>query len=328
MKNFKKISAMIMASVITSGAVSAMSAGAFAWVTGKDYMDELVEDAYMIPADGFFYDADESRRIYLADTGNNAYELYDIGGQDADYISASISGNIDSETLEKSIYEICPDAALTFVSQADNSYNLRIAGFSSRYLPYEEARQKDITYEQVLDIYDLLNSTEKLQTFDYHKTNVWYGNVQNSMRTYWNSNREAIDNYIIQNNLDWYTETDETDDEVFIVNAEKELSAEESYNIAKRIYDDLGIHNFIIMPSSNDVSQGTVIDMHNNIDGDANDDGELSLADAISIMQAIGNPDEYTLTPQGAYNADITGNHDGLTNMDALAVQKKLLNLE
>ena len=68
--------------------------------------------------------------------------------------------------------------------------------------------------------------------------------------------------------------------------------------------------------------------MHNNIDGDANNDGELSLADAISIMQAIGNPDEYTLTPQGEFNADIAGNYDGLTNMDALAVQKKLLNLE
>ena len=328
MKKFKKISAMIMAFVITSGTMSVMSAGAMGWVSGKEYMDALIDDSYMIPADGFFYNADESRRIYLADAGNNIYKLYDIIGQDADYISASISGNIDSEALEKSIYEICPNAALTFSSQTDNSYDLRIAGFSNRFLSYEEARQKDITYEQVLEIYDLLNDTNKLQTFDYHKTNVYFGNVQNDMRTYWEFDRETIDNYIAENNLDWYTEKKDSDDDVFIVNTGKELSAEENYNIAKQIYDDLGIHNYIIMPSSVDVSQGVTIDMHNNIAGDANDDGELMLCDAILIMQAVGNPDQYTLTPQGAYNADIAGNYDGITNMDALAVQKKLLNLE
>jgi len=61
--------------------------------------------------------------------------------------------------------------------------------------------------------------------------------------------------------------------------------------------------------------------------GDANDDGELSLADAISIMQSIGNPDEYRLTPQEKYNADVFNPGDGITNNDALAIQKKLIGL-
>lgn len=61
--------------------------------------------------------------------------------------------------------------------------------------------------------------------------------------------------------------------------------------------------------------------------GDANNDGELSIADAVSIMQAVGNPDQYILTPQGKYNADISTPGNGLTNNDALAVQKKLLGL-
>lgn len=61
--------------------------------------------------------------------------------------------------------------------------------------------------------------------------------------------------------------------------------------------------------------------------GDANDDGELSLADAISIMQSIGNPDEYRLTPQEKYNADVFNPSDGITNNDALAIQKKLIGL-
>lgn len=69
--------------------------------------------------------------------------------------------------------------------------------------------------------------------------------------------------------------------------------------------------------------------------GDADCDGKIFLNDAVLIMQAIGNPDEYgvggtsknAITEQGRKNADVAGNGDGLTNMDALTIQKYLLNL-
>lgn len=69
--------------------------------------------------------------------------------------------------------------------------------------------------------------------------------------------------------------------------------------------------------------------------GDADCDGQVLLNDAILVMQAIGNPDEYgvggasktAITEQGRKNADVAGNGDGLTNMDALTIQKYLLNL-
>ena len=67
--------------------------------------------------------------------------------------------------------------------------------------------------------------------------------------------------------------------------------------------------------------------------GDANNDGSLSLSDAILIMQVIGNPDSYgiggseasAVTEQGLKNADCCNPGDGLTNLDSLAVQKYLL---
>ncbi len=65
-----------------------------------------------------------------------------------------------------------------------------------------------------------------------------------------------------------------------------------------------------------------------NVKGDANDDGNLALSDSVTILQNIGNPDEYRLSAQGRYNADITGDKDGITNLDALTVQRKLLKLE
>jgi|GEM_PF-2288432 len=69
--------------------------------------------------------------------------------------------------------------------------------------------------------------------------------------------------------------------------------------------------------------------------GDANCDTLVDMSDSVLIMQAISNPSKYCekgshkyhITPQGSYNADITGNNDGVTNADALAIQKKLLGL-
>ena len=59
------------------------------------------------------------------------------------------------------------------------------------------------------------------------------------------------------------------------------------------------------------------------LQGDANCDGNVDMADAVLIMQSIANPSKYKLTGQGRKNADTDG--DGITNSDALAIQKKLL---
>lgn len=55
--------------------------------------------------------------------------------------------------------------------------------------------------------------------------------------------------------------------------------------------------------------------------GDANCDGEISVADATLILQYLGNSDKYKLSEQGRKNADIVGGNDGISPVDALAVQ-------
>ena len=67
--------------------------------------------------------------------------------------------------------------------------------------------------------------------------------------------------------------------------------------------------------------------------GDANGDKEITMADAVIIMQAIANPDKYGvdgtdenhLTKQGLANADCFNQGDGMTSKDALAIQKYTL---
>lgn len=55
--------------------------------------------------------------------------------------------------------------------------------------------------------------------------------------------------------------------------------------------------------------------------GDANCDGLVTIADATAIIQHLGNPDEYALSKQGEANADIVDRGDGITGIDANAIQ-------
>lgn len=74
--------------------------------------------------------------------------------------------------------------------------------------------------------------------------------------------------------------------------------------------------------------------------GDANCDAKVNMSDVVLIMQSLVNPDKYGLngndnshiTKQGKINADVAGGDnerggDGITNLDALQIQKFLLDL-
>lgn len=67
--------------------------------------------------------------------------------------------------------------------------------------------------------------------------------------------------------------------------------------------------------------------------GDANCDTAVDMADSVLIMQSIANPDKYGLegtndhhmTIEGSVNGDCSGDFDGISVMDAQAIQRKLL---
>lgn len=69
--------------------------------------------------------------------------------------------------------------------------------------------------------------------------------------------------------------------------------------------------------------------------GDANMDGYISMADAVLILQSLGNPDVYGvngtdpthITKEGLDLADVYNRGDGITSLDAIAIQRKILKL-
>jgi len=60
----------------------------------------------------------------------------------------------------------------------------------------------------------------------------------------------------------------------------------------------------------------------NTLWGDANEDGEVNIADAVLVLQSLANPDSYKLTAQGKINADVSSHGDGITAGDALVIQQ------
>ncbi len=56
--------------------------------------------------------------------------------------------------------------------------------------------------------------------------------------------------------------------------------------------------------------------------GDANLDDNVSVADAVAIMQFLGNKDKYDLSAEAKANADCFNTGDGITGNDALTIQK------
>jgi len=55
--------------------------------------------------------------------------------------------------------------------------------------------------------------------------------------------------------------------------------------------------------------------------GDANNDKKVTVADAVAILQSIANKDKYALSDIGKTNADCYNTGDGITAMDAWAIQ-------
>ena len=135
-----------------------------------------------------------------------------------------------------------------------------------------------------------------------------------------------LEKYLSDNGIE-YRIDDSSDYELFIIIEFSEgTTISEKFDVWKQIKEDTGlmVHwslpEVVMLPTDikNALPEPTLL-------GDANEDGEVNLADAVLIMQALSNPSEYKLTPQGIANADVIGD-DGITPMDALTIQEMGIN--
>lgn len=139
--------------------------------------------------------------------------------------------------------------------------------------------------------------------------------------SYYSKEKEKLEKYIAENNID-YTIEDDTYEEGNVVKLipNKEKSIRELVETAKNIYNDMGLKIYLNdTPALARPMLSSEIDVYNYVSGDANCDGETTVADATTILQYLGNADKYPLDAQGKFNGDM--NNDGITATDALEIQ-------
>ncbi len=101
-----------------------------------------------------------------------------------------------------------------------------------------------------------------------------------------------------------------------------DLSFTEHYDLAQDIKDKTGLIPYGGRDTGVPPVVGKTIYLDKYVNGDANCDNTTSLADALVILQYTANAAKYPLTTQGLFNADIVGDGDGITPLDALEIQK------
>ena len=136
----------------------------------------------------------------------------------------------------------------------------------------------------------------------------------------------SLTKYLSDNNIPYtektgleHTHIDLTDKSLY--------TGDEYFQLLQKIKEDTGFVQMIVSPDDN-IRIKNLTDVENILPaptllGDANEDGEVSLADAVFIMQVLSNPDDFQLTPQGMANADTDG--DGVTVMDAFRIQEMMI---
>jgi hypothetical protein len=171
----------------------------------------------------------------------------------------------------------------------------------------------------------------KVEKFEYHfvgvsaKTAGMFGltDYSEAARFYKVEDiKSVLEKYIGDNSLSWHVS-----DKLELL-PDKEVSLKDYLDVIIGIKNSTGVLPFY-MPMGQ--SSGTELkcgsaDMLSSLDGDTNNDGETNMADAVLIMQSIGNPDKYKLSEQGKFNADVDGAF-GVTNKDALRIQQYKLGL-
>lgn len=132
------------------------------------------------------------------------------------------------------------------------------------------------------------------------------------------NDRETLKNYLTDNNIPYKVSGNE-----ITLQFDKESNVYDKLNVYADIKENTGfVCDWISPDLAVFVSDVEYALPEKTLNGDANEDGIVDIADAAAIIQHIGNRGKYGLSIQGEANADCYNTGDGVTGMDAIAIQK------
>ena len=334
----KRIISTVLSAVTAISAVSATSSNAL-WYWGKideDIIEETFKDYEKLDvAEYSFLRCTDCDYMYMKTYGFQTciYELRQLN----DGIFIEVNTNVDISELEKEIKALDENIKIS-IEQIENYDTIHITVYS-----------EVITSETAKKICEIVG--DKALSIEYKFGTCFYDEIIYDYTTGYPVNRvvdiiekDGYREVIHESNEEILTEyaekhSDEVEFEYFYPSKEdhrgfepwtgtyylipkKELTIMEHLELVKNIYEETGLVPLSYSRESASAPISSTLDLTNYLNGDANCDSVATMADAAAILQAIGNPDKYSLSDLGAFNADFA--NDGLTPDDAIAIQKRL----
>lgn len=340
--NLKKITAMITALCSAASCAVPMVSNA-----KEDELSEMLKTAYSMTevsdVDSIInklkddVDFTEASRVFINNFGKVLIEQ-----RAANRINFDIKKDADFADCERIIKAICPDAIIDLNTNIDLDSDLLDSSFYYNFadnISLDDMISSDISIGQAKDIFNALNDKGYIKGF-YYLADTY---LESSLDYLLSSADQTVDldGDILGSLGDLFSEADiDLSADYFSDYADMDLSSllsgvsADALNLTPSYdfdIDDLAeladICDFKLIGSNmgGSLFTGTEIDMFNALMGDSNCDSAFDLADAVLIMQSLANPNKYSLSAQGRFNADMDDN--GVTVGDAQAIQKMLLGL-
>lgn len=334
-----KIIAAFSVSAIAASTVTAFDSNAISIVMNSDspYYQQYIDKFVELDDHGFFRYSLGNRtndyKVYCsaayADKMEKVCRVITIHEFLPYHMSIEIPSDADAEEVRAIIEKYDPSLQVTFGTTEIRGENGIFVGSLVDVYDYD---RKPETVVAARNIFRELSEITDVFSCDYYSGMISEMNLSyyDSLTTYsgfgtgesYEEIAEKLTYYFAENDLDFSVREYEYMDSICCeAYPNYPLTAQEHLDIAVDIYEKLGYSGHYVSPNSASFSKDCKIDLCNSVAGDANNDGEVDIADATLILQHIGNADKYALSLQGAYNADIDGNGD-VTALDSLAIQK------
>ena len=336
----KKSLAGIIASAMAATAMLApMSANAFS-IDGDNDALSMATKGYTEVYDIDFFDwtfhfneKSDDYRVFVNEDGTHFRTFNRIDG--AHDVHITLADGVSKEDVENALYE----------KYSENYEKVQFWLESYRREPVQSyyimrnCTHSSITIQEAMEYLEFLKEQKlinsgKLLTNEYAGKDILSSSSRRGLMTYQIIDGEAdlygtLCDYVEKNLVGYKVETTDQIEErrwVELVSLDgkslDEISLDEKLEISRNIYEATHLEPDLYWWQSGVTVGGEEgIDVVNALKGDANCDGKVTVADSVAILQNIGNKDKYPITAQGKYNADITGNHDGLTAADAYELQ-------
>lgn len=281
----------------------------------------LIENSSFLEPKMHYYIHGNTSDFYLSDDGEKIIGVKQLKDKSACF---KLSEGVTADDINNAISELYTIANGEYLLGGRYTKTETVSWVTISGLSNEKTTQLCDSFKEKGLVTDCMILSE-IQPAQEIETK-WIGYYNNE--TYDVSNNQYIETEtiigpVVESILPGYTFTHITDRsygvrmDYLVLVPPKGATLSEQIDAAEIIYNETGIS--IEAQTSYLLSEAPTVNVFNAIKYDANCDGHVSVADAVAILQNIGNKDKYPLSAQGEYNADT--NYDGITAADALAIQ-------